>query len=591
MAVDKFDVRRFFESPLAVAAVAAADELFGFLSRSLTLPPGVVAVTTRRQGDYRLWPAGSEVDGDDVTEVFFVRTLPNDLSWTEERIFSADKFEARATVAVRVTPMADRGELLSFRREILGSKRTVEIDSLMRHLQAAAGKTIKRLAEQQAIESLVDGDDSRAVAEAVAEGLSGPCFSAGMTIEDQPQITFESATYRQVRQAEQQAAKREREHAACRELEVALETAQRDHLDHLEGLLGKLRTLADDSPDVDLPELVRTFRESERGEVYEALFAASTQQRTTQWIVVAAGSELLFFDPTSGDGPVRTVPLGGEVGPLRSVQSARQPDGSSVLLIGAAKGVYLLPVRTDAAPTVYAIGDANDVRGGVNSVALAGEHVLASHSEIGLLCWKRDDPGEPTKLLENLTRDARAVRNVVFHEGRIYCSVDQTVLAIDADQPTEGNVRVHAGSDALITAVCPTADGLYAGNAEGQVLYWPTSGDSAAAQPQRIHNGNRRPAESVHLLCCGGVTRLFFSDTSPAIHARVIGDTFACRYEAGGQTLRRVEVAGDIIVATNEIRDRLVLWTTAQPASPTGTITIARQTGHTVQDVCLLPTS
>ena len=138
------------------------------------------------------------------------------------------------------------------------------------------------------------------------------------------------------------------------------------------------------------------------------------------------------------------------------------------MLIGAAKGVYLRRVRTDAVPTVYAIGDVPEVRGGVNSVALAGENLLASHSEIGLLCWQRDAPGEPVKLLENLTRDARAVRNVVFGEGRIYCSIDQTVLAFDADQPTEGNVRVHAGSDALITAICPTADGLYAGNAEGQ---------------------------------------------------------------------------------------------------------------------------
>ena len=165
------------------------------------------------------------------------------------------------------------------------------------------------------------------------------------------------------------------------------------------------------------------------------------------------------------------------------------------------------------------------------------------------------------------------------------------MLAFDADQPTEGNVRVHAGSDALITAVCPTADGLYAGNAEGQVLYWPTAGESATARPRRIHGGNRRPAESVHLSSGGGMTRLFFTDTSPAVHARVIGDTFACRYEAGGQTLRRVEVAADLIVATNELRDRLILWSPARPASPTGTITIARQTGHTVQDVCLLPTS
>ena len=44
-------------------------------------------------------------------------------------------------------------------------------------------------------------------------------------------------------------------HAAGRQLELALETAQRDHLQHLEGLLDRLRGLAQDSPDVELADL------------------------------------------------------------------------------------------------------------------------------------------------------------------------------------------------------------------------------------------------------------------------------------------------------------------------------------------------
>jgi hypothetical protein len=104
-----------------------------------------------------------------------------------------------------------------------------------------------------------------------------------------------------------------------------------------------------------------------------------------------------------------------------------------------------------------------------------------------------------------------------------------------------------------------------------------------------VHSGSRRPAESIHLLTAGGITRLFFTDTTLAVHARVIGDTFTCRYEAGGQTLRRVEVAPDLLVATNEVRDRLIHWSPGKPAAPAGTISVARQTGHSVQDVCLLP--
>jgi hypothetical protein len=191
-------------------------------------------------------------------------------------------------------------------------------------------------------------------------------------------------------------------------------------------------------------------------------------------------------------------------------------------------------------------------------------------------------------LLENRTRSAKSVRGVQVHDGRIYLSVDTTVVSVEVDDPTESAQRTYTGppsADALITALCPAPDGLYAGNADGQIIRWSYDGGT----PTIIHSGSGRAAESIHLLTAGGLTRLFFSDTTLALHARVIGDSFTCRYEAGGQTLRRVEVAPDLLIATNEVRDRLIHWSPGNPTAPTGTISVARQTGHTVQDVCLLP--
>ncbi|MHC4065454.1 MAG: hypothetical protein ACYSUI_13295, partial [Planctomycetota bacterium] len=483
MAGDRFDVEDFFASPLAVAAVAAADDVFGFLSRKISLPRGVAALVTREQGDHRFCAAGGELSGEGVVEILFIRTTPTDLSWIEERLFSADKFQAQATVTLRLSPVAERGELLSFRKQILGSDRTANRGTLVRHLRSEAREALSRATQEREMEALVDGEDRQAVADAVVEALAGPCFAAGVQLEGPPEVTFESPTYRQVRVTEEQAAKRRHEHAARRQLELAIETAQRDHLQHLEQLLDKLRNQAESSPDVELTELVRIFSESQRGEIYEALFATSTQTRATQWIVVAAGTELLFYDPVSGDGPLRTVALGGEVGPVRSVRFARDTKGALKLLAGAARGVYEVGIQADAVPLAYSIGKSLEVRGGVNSVTLAGNSMLASHSEIGLLRWNCGEPSEPVKLLENLTRDARAVRNVCFHEGRIYCSVDHTVLAMEADQPSESNVRLYAGSDSLITAVCPAGDGVYAGNADGQILYWPNGQQEAPVSP------------------------------------------------------------------------------------------------------------
>ena len=68
---------------------------------------------------------------------------------------------------------------------------------------------------------------------------------------------------------------------------------------------------------------------------------------------------------------------------------------------------------------------------------------------------------------------------------------------------------------------------LFAGNADGQILHWPEGETSA---PRVLHGGSRRPAESVALMVSGGVPRLFYTDTTLAVFARVLGDTFTCRY-------------------------------------------------------------
>jgi hypothetical protein len=588
MATGKFDLQRFFASPEVVAGVAPADDLFGFLTRKIILPPGVAALITRQAGDQVVCPPGGELSGEGAVEFLLIRTTPVDLSWTEERVVSADRFAAEVTISLRISAVPERGELQSFHTRIMGSDRGVNRDGLVRYLRSATRQALTSFAEQREMEVLVDAQDREGLAKAVADAVAAPCFAAGLTVDPSVNVTFMSPTFRQVRVTEEQVARRREEQAAKRQLQQALETAQQEHLEHLETLLAKLTQSAEASPDVELSGLIRSFSESQRGEIYEALFAAATEARVTQWVVVACGSQLLFYDPASGDAPARTVPVNGEVGAVRSVQCLQKTEGSPRLLIGGARGVYELGVESKAVAATFAIDESIAVRGGINSVALAGERVLATHSEVGLICWERNTPDKPTLLLEERTKNAKAVRNVRMYDGRLYFSVDAGVLATEADNPTESALRIYTGppsANATITALCPAPDGLYAGNAEGQIMMWPYDGGEATV----VHSGSRRPAESIHLLTAGGITRLFFTDTTLAVHTRVIGDTFTCRYEAGGQTLRRVEVAPDLLVATNEVRNRLIHWSPGKPAAPAGTISVARQTGHSVQDVCLLP--
>ncbi len=586
-----FDPRLFFQRAENVALHAPAAELFGFLSRSLDLPVQWAALIRRSTGDHAVVSAGGSVESADVEDVLFVRVTPIDIALDEEGFFTRDRFQCRAEVRLRLSLIPERGELQSFLKTVVGSGRVVQSDGLANYVRSEIRTALAHLAAERDAATLADDQSAGAVSAALEKALEAPLFSAGMILDGTPIARFESKTLRQVQQTQQEAARRTAEHDAARQVQLALERAQSKHLEHLASLLTRLKGLAANSPDVELPELIRTFAERERGEVYEALFASEPVTARTQWIVVAAGDELLFVDPGNLETPARQLRVTGAVGPVRSIQTAVGADGLPVLMLGAATGVYRWPIdRTDPDQTL-AVGGSPSVQGGFNAVATVGDQVFATHSELGLIEWNVGNSescevagGVPR--FESMTRNAKAVRAVCFFEGILYCAIDDRVICWPADESADRPTRIYTGSPTTITAVCPTADGLFAGNGDGDVLFWPTGRDT---KPDRLHTGTHRAAESVWLAATSGVKRLIYTDTSLHVHARVLGDNYACRYEAGGQTLRRVEIAPDLLVATNDIRDRLICWTPGQPAQPSGVIGVSRLIRRSVQDVCLVP--
>lgn len=606
-----FDPKLFFQDATNVALHVAASELFGLLKRSLDLPAQWSALVRRPTGAFAVVPASGTVESADVEDVLFVRVTPIEVEVHEEDLITCDRFQCRARVRLRVCVIPERSELQSFLKAIVGSHRVAQARTLVRYLQPAVRAALAKLAAAHEATDLADGRMAEEVSAALTEALQAPLFASGLTLDSQPSASIESQTLRQVQLSEQEAARRRAEHDAARQVQQALERAQSEHLDHLASLLGRLNELATASPAVELPELLRTFSERQRGELYEALFSGEPDVARTRWIVVAAGPELLFFDPVDLESPCRRLTITGDAGAVRSIQTATDADGHQVLLLGAATGVYRLPIdRAEPDLTLRVEGASRgvptpSVRGGFNAVALVGDRLVASHSELGIHEWRVNEPGPSKPCFASLTQQARAVRGVQFFDGFLYCSIDNRAIRWPADAGGTGDSwlapvgnRCHTepvsqphsytGSTATLTGLCPTPDGLFAGNVDGDILHWPKDGDT---KPERIHTGTHRAAESIWLLLSHGVKRLIYSDTSLHVHARVLGDNYTCRYEAGGQTLRRVEVAPDILVATNDLRDRLICWKPGEPGNPRGTISVSRLCGHSVQDVCLVQAS
>lgn len=586
MAAGKFDPQAFFQRVDNVALHVPATELFGLLKRTLDLPAQWAALVTRTTGDHVFVPASGRVESADAEDVLFARVTPVDVVLTEEGMTTRDGYRCRAELRLRVRLIPESSELVSFTNAILGSHRVAQIEGIARYLQPALRAALTRVAADKDAAELIDAASSETVAAALVEAVETPCFSAGLTLDERPAAVFESQTLHQVRRTQQEALRRHAEHTATRQVQEAREQAQAQHLDHLASLLSRLEQMAAGSPDVELPELICTFSEQQRGEIYGALFASEPATSQTQWVAVAAGDMLLFFDPQHPDVSDRRCKIAGDAGPVRSIQAVRDADGVVVLLLGAATGVYRWPVDSTETESTLLVEGSPAVRGGFNATSMIGDRVFASHSELGLCEWTTCEPKSVRSLFGSMTGGAKAVRDVQFVDGDMYCSIDDRVIRWPADSADSKPSHIYTGSMTTITALCPTSDGLFAGNGDGDILHWPAGRDT---KPERLHTGLHRAAESVWVLSSHGVRRLVYADTSLHVHSRVLGDNYSCRYEAGGQTLRRVEVATDLLVATNDLRDRLIYWKPSQPQQPTSIVSVAQLCGHSIQDVCLVP--
>lgn len=580
MLTAKFDPHSFFRHTENVALHVPASEVFSLLTRRVNLPAQWGALVGRGSGDQVVVEAGGVVEAEDVEDILFVRLTAMDVDIALAGARSRDGFSFDANARFRVRVLPDRAEMVGFLRAVVGSHRVIHAESLTGYFESAVREALGQFVATKDAGDLLGASAIHQAGEAVAGALQIPLFSAGMSLDGSVGATLESPAFRGVQRSRESVAIRQAQHEAARDLNDSLQHAREEHLDRLAASLTRLREMAAESPGAELPELIRTFAEHQRGQLYEALFAKETDANAPRWIVAVCSDEILYFDAGDSAQPARRMRIDGEAGAARSVQIAE--DGS--LLIGAARGVYIWPVDDLQPRQVLLATTQGTPRGGFNSVVNAGGRVVASHSELGIREWDLSSGRELNFRFESITAKAKVVRNLSHYDSAFYCSIDDVAIRWrTGDSAPQATFR---GARSILSAIAPTADGLFAGTSEGDLLFWPAG---TTSDPDLLQRGMARAIESIHVQELHGVRRLIYCDTSPRVHSRVMGDSFTFNYEAGGQTLRRVEVTGELLVAMNELRDRLIVWTAAHPAQPLRVIQVGAICGRNVQDFCLVP--
>ena len=102
----------------------------------------------------------------------------------------------------------------------------------------------------------------------LAEHFKPVGFESGLALGPDPDVVFESLAFEEYEQDQKVVALQRERQEKEQELRESAARAREQHLTEMGDLLEKVRTMADESGGVSVPELIKTFNASQRGQLY-----------------------------------------------------------------------------------------------------------------------------------------------------------------------------------------------------------------------------------------------------------------------------------------------------------------------------------
>ncbi len=584
---DRFMLSEFLRDRDRVAGLVLADDLFSFLNREMTVPPGCAALVWGEAGPPIAARTGQAIIAASTRQVLFVRAAPCELEYEVPHLQSGDGFEVTAALRLTVEPATDRAELTAFHQAVSASVSEVRRAHLHRHCETAVQAACAEVARQRPAAQLVAPTSPAEFALVVAAQLQPLTFASGLLLGPDLRVRFNSAAFAEATRAQQDEERRERQQAAAKQLQEAAAQTRRQRLAELSALLDDARRIQAAHPELSMSDILRTFAPAQRNALHEALLAQGAGQRETDSLIVVVGEEVLWFDPADPGHPRRRVSLASEAGPLRSIRRGQWRD-RPVLLVGARRGVLILDPDGERL-ALCLLPTQHQPRGGFNAAVLLGDRVYATHSEVGLACWpllgSPETPAMPdvgTVCLPEVTRGAAAVRDLQPEAGDcLWFSVDHRILGW---RPSEAKPFTEIVALSEVTALVVAEGFVHAGTSCGAIQRWSAAISQDAVQLLRRPSGRR--VQSLDWLPYGGIPRLLIADDQFGLDALLIADSGLITYRAE-QRIRWGWSAADRIVGVNDRRDAVAVWASDAPEAPLATIPVGRYCGRSIQNALL----
>ena len=572
------DVRKQLDDPQLVAVCIDGEAWPRGLLSDAPLPAGWLALLVRPDGTRGLLPAGEQPDCGRGDKLVLVRDGPVQVRLDVHDVPCADKHATDGSCEIVLRWPARADDLAALHQSLLAVPLTRE------RLAAALAEggalaALRRFIHEHPARVLLEDDVRAALRDALRAGLRKFLFDAGAQLADLAAVAFTSESYRLTARRQQRTRARIEQIQTRAMVESAAMAATRRRLDDLRGLLDKLRDVAGPEDTHRWHELLPALSPAERGRLLENLWRITPDRRVAQAIVVAAGGECLWLDPAEPEQVARRNAPPDELGGLRSVAFLPRRNW---LLAGAARGVWALDAADGSVVARFAVPGEPAPRTGFNAATSAGGRLVATSSQLGCWSWALDDPADARPVLEPADGVPRRVRAVVAtDDGRILFAADDCVHLWD---PQADALSVLGSADAVIASMNVLGEWLFVGTTSGRLyrvaleqpddwwLIYQAADAIESVQARRWHDlvevvVPAGPRGVCGVFCEENVVTTLLESTTP---------------------IRRAWACDDVVLGLNHLRDRLVVMNANVPERAGRVARIARQTGHTIQDACLV---
>jgi len=234
----------------------------------------------------------------------------------------------------------------------------------------------------------------------------------------------------------------------------------------------------------------------------------------------------------------------------------------------------------------YEVPNAGEPRTGFNAAALAGDRLFATHSQLGCWCWPLARAAEARALLEPVDGAPRTIRAATTTEdGRLLFAADDCVHVYDAEgQPLS---MLDTGGK-VIHCLAALENAVYAGTANGMLLEGTL--DETQELWLVVH---RAPAaiETVQARRWNDLVELVIPAGVQGVCGVYGEEGVVTRLLESRTPIRRAWACDDLILALNELRDRLIVMNANLPDRTGHDVPVARLLGHSIQDAAIVVTT